>query len=255
MDYWTTRSNDLSCITMDFAGVLEVDLTARVNYDVIYEHFYELMIFMQLYSPDKFEIDKIEVSIGKKLFQLGFPPFNFFQLRKNVRRTVDDCLLNFLAKCYVNIPCRKSKQQIRNIPYIVLKTSRGLEDNFLMFYRFIECYYKHAVPEMKNKFISQSIIDHYKQKDQLTELQLEKYTQEIISLRNHYVHAGYFIRNSSLRITFEKVDKKANPKNYTANDVDFKWIYDRTKILYLVAIDIIFRNMLGYSDYCFTKHF
>lgn len=89
----------------------------------------------------------------------------------------------------------------------------------------------------------------------LSEDEIEKYAKEIICLRNHYVHSGYFIKNSSLRISFDKVNGKKNPKDYTVNDVDVYWIYDRTKILYEIAIDIIFNKMLGYTDYKFKKCF
>ena len=40
-----------------------------------------------------------------------------------------------------------------------------------------------------------------------------------------------------------------------AENVDFDWIYERTKILYEIVIDIIFKNMLQYENYGFNKHF
>jgi hypothetical protein len=83
----------------------------------------------------------------------------------------------------------------------------------------------------------------------------EKICQEIISLRNHYTHSGYYIKNHSIKVKFKKIGKQANPKNYTANNVDFKSIYKRTKILYDIVIDIIFRNMLEIEDYNFKRHF
>lgn len=125
-----------------------------------------------------------------------------------------------------------------------------------MFYRFIECFYKkQSIPDITSKFVSYSIREHYAERYKLSEEQIERYAQEIISLRNHYVHSGYFIKNSSLRISFEKVNKCRNPKDYTVNDVDTRWIYDRAMILYRVVIDIIFCKMLEYKDYNFKKNF
>ena len=55
-------------------------------------------------------------------------------------------------------------------------------------------------------------------------------------------------------ITFNDLDGKASKlKNYTLNNIDVKWIYERTKILYSIAIDIIFKNMLGYEKYKFGR--
>ena len=73
-------------------------------------------------------------------------------------------------------------------------------------------------------------------------------------LRNRYVHSGYYIKNNSLKITFKDLDGKTSKlKNYTLNNIDVKWIYERTKILYSIAIDIIFKNMLGYEKYKFGR--
>ena len=46
-----------------------------------------------------------------------------------------------------------------------------------------------------------------------------------------------------------------NTKNHIEENIDWEWIYDRTKILYEIVIDIIFRDMLGYEKYKFYKHF
>lgn len=42
-------------------------------------------------------------------------------------------------------------------------------------------------------------------------------------------------------------------KQLDLNNIDVKWIYERTKILYSIAIDIIFKNMLGYEKYKFGR--
>lgn len=252
-DYWNaTRSIHQYDINIDFKGYIELELMKRVNYDEVYEFIYELLIFMQLYCPDRFKIDEIWVMVNDTYYGLHLPLPEIKYKESRAQQTVEVDLLEFLKECYLKIPYRKGKAEIRNIPYIVLKTSRGLEDNFLMFYRFVECYYKKAGI---NKFISSSITEHYVSKHHLTDEQLENYTQEIICLRNHYVHAGYYIENASLRVSFEKIDEEENPKNYTVNNVDAHWVYERTKILYQVVIDIIYKNMLGYDNYHFSRHF
>lgn len=168
---------------------------------------------------------------------------------------MEDNLNDFILKCYTLIPYRNSKNEIRNIPYITLETSRNLEDNFWMFYRFIECYYKkQPIEGIQRTFIEYSIKNNYRNVRQL-ENSIEKSVYEIISLRNHYAHEGYYIKDEKLYVSFPKIGRKANPKNYWAEDVNFEWIYEKTKILYDIAIDIIFRNMLQYDNYEFDKFF
>ena len=83
----------------------------------------------------------------------------FIEYQNNfIEPSVKDDILVFLEKCYNSIPYRNSKAEIRNIPYIVLNTSRGLEDNFLIFYRFIECYYKkQQISNIRKNFVTYSI--------------------------------------------------------------------------------------------------
>lgn len=242
-------------ITIEFNGYIEIELINRVNYDLVPEYIYELVLFMQLYYPDKFCIDKIDVMVNSHYYRLCIPKVDFKYKDRYVERTIKEGLLDFLKKCYLTIPYRNSKTEIRNIPYIIMKTSRCIEDNFLLFYRFIECYYKkQPIENIKKLFVSYSIREHYMRKNGLSEDAVEKYVQEIICLRNHYVHSGYYIRNSCLKVSFDRINKKKNEKDYTVN-IDIKWIYDRTKILYLIAIDIIFFKILGYTDYNFENDF
>lgn len=256
-DDWSSSQNrKLHTITIDLDGYVEIELVKRVNYDLVADFLYELQIFMQLYYPYNFRVDKIYVMIDGMYYKLSLPQREFEHKEKHIEITVKEDLPDFLKKCYIAIPYRNSKTELRNIPYVVMKTSRSIEDNFLMFYRFIECYYKkQQIDNIRTTFVTCSIKEHYAPKHNLSEEQIENYAREIICLRNHYVHSGYFIKNSCLKISFDKINRKKNPRDYTVKNVDIHWIYERTKILYSIVIDIIFNNMLGYSDYKFSKHF
>ena len=59
-------------------------------------------------------------------------------------------------------------------------------------------------------------------------LDCEKTAKEIITLRNHYIHSGYYIKNDCLKIRFTP---KENKQNYSV-DANVKWIYNQTLILY-----------------------
>lgn len=257
-DSWYSKHNGkLYNIDIQLNGFIELELIKKVKYEEVYDYVYELIIFIQLLVPDKFKLSKIIVFIEDIQFELHIPLQDRKYKTGNVENTVNEDVLQFLKNCYEMIPYRKSKSEIRNIPYIVLNTYRGLEDNFLMFFRFIECYYKKQnIKGIVTNFIKYSIENNYKKNTVMSEDAIEKISQEIVSLRNHYVHSGYYVKNESLKITFKDIDETTpNPKNYTANDVDISWIYERTKILYEIVLDILFSNMLGYKYYKFNKHF
>ena len=44
----------------------------------------------------------------------------------------------------------------------------------------------------------------------MTEDEIEDLARQIICLRNRYVHSGYYIKNHSLRITFNDLDGKTS---------------------------------------------
>ena len=256
-DDWNSSQNSKKHnIMIDFNGYIEIELTRRVNYDLVMDFLNELKLFMQLYYPDKFNVDRLCVKVDDTYYELVLPQMEFDYKEKYVQPTVKGDLLDFLKKCYIKIPYRNSKTEIRNIPYIVMKTSRSIEDNFLMFYRFIECYYKkQQISNIRKTFVTHSIKEHYALKHGLSDEQIECLAQEIVCLRNKYVHSGYYIKNSCLKVSFDKINRKKNPKDYTVNNADVSWIYERTKMLYLIAVDIIFCNMLEYEEYKFDKYF
>lgn len=253
-DNWVKQRTS-NRIIIDLDGYIELGLRRKVKYDEVSEYVTELLIFLQLFCPDRMKVEQIEVMVDQVYFGFHFSMVEMASKDKYIPSVVDVPLPDFLEECYSKIPYRKSKEQIRNIPYIVLRTSRSIEDNFLMFYRFVECYYKKAHPETRKTFISRCIKEHHPQKNNLTDEDVEKLAHEIISLRNHYVHSGYFIKNSALKICFDKVDGRKNPKDYTVKNVDFDWIYDRTKVLHKIVIRIIYTCMLGYPEYNYGRHF
>lgn len=256
-DTWTSvRSSKNSNIIIDLNGYIKLELTRKVNYDSIYSFINEFIMYLQLYKPDKFNIDKIYVGVDEVYYDFSIPYMTGQYKTKHIKNSVDISLLEFLYTCYTKIPYRKSKTEIRNIPYIVLNNSKNIEENFLMFYRFIECYYKkQPIKNIVKTFISYSINEHYTKMVPLSEEEIERCSQEIICLRNHYVHSGYYFKNSTLKISFDRINRRKNPKDYVINDINIEWIYKRTKILYHIAIDIIFSNMLGYEKYEYSKDF
>ena len=186
---------------------------------------------------------------------MHIPLIEFSPKKFKFKCSVNDNLIDFLKRCYLNIPYRNGKSEIRNIPYIILNTSRGIEDNFITFYRFIECYYKkQKVDNIKSRFIKYSIAEHYCKKNELNTVEIEQYSQEIISLRNRYVHSGYYLRNRCLKISFKKSDMP-QLDSYTINDIDGVWIYKKTKILYDIVLDIIFVKLLNYETYDYSRTF
>ena len=242
-------------IIIKLDGYIEIEMSRKVKYNEIDKYIYELMTYIQLLRPDKLKVNKITVCVDEVYFGFILPLKENKYNSSSIENSVSDDILIFFSKCYKLIPYRNSKSEIRNIPYVIFDYSRNIEDTFLMLYKTIECYYKKQnIKGITSSFINYSIHNNYDKFKKKTEDEIEDLARKIICLRNRYVHSGYYIKNNSLKITFNDLDGKASKlKNYTLNNIDVKWIYERTKILYSIAIDIIFKNMLGYEKYKFGR--
>lgn len=259
-DSWKTTFNRKDHnISINFDGYLEIQFSKRVDYDKISSYINELITFMQIYIPNKFLIDKLDVEIDKTYFKFSTYSNQVIYKERNINPSISTPLIEFLEICYKNIPYRDSGSKFRNIPYIVNSTTKSLEDNFLMFYKFIECYYKKGSNSIikgltdhyssietliKDEFLEQETLEDFLDKSKLNEF-LEQTALEIVKLRNHYVHSGYYIRNNCLKIK----------KGKTISNINIQWIFLRTRLLYLVAIDIIFKEMLDFDKYNYKKLF
>ncbi len=233
-------------MSIDITPYIEIQFKRKQKYEDVHKFVFELALYMQLFAKGSFKLDKICVCVSNEWYGLNCSvrKFNYSEKNKN---HVDDQLPSFLKKCYLSIDYSfTTKTWLRNISYAVGNHSRNLEDTFLLFYKFIECFYKAKNEKGASRsFISRAIEEHYVDK-KYSEEELKKLSREIVCLRNHYVHSGYFIKNYCLRISQPKDDSSFLP--YTAN-VDFEWIFSRTDILNKITLDIIYREILGYEHY------
>lgn len=111
----------------------------------------------------------------------------------------------------------------------------------------LECYYKRTVGYHTNPpLIKDAITDCFQHDAEMTANRIKRYSQEILSLRNHYTHRGYYLSNCSLEI------KSGSRHLRTVRNINYEWLEKRTDILGRIVIDIVFRKMLGYSTYKYT---
>lgn len=95
-DDWTLNGDGGSHISIDFLGCIEIELLKRINYDKIYDFIYELIIFLQLYCPDRFSVQKIHVMIDNVFYRCSVPLPETRIKGKHVQNTVRADLLSFL---------------------------------------------------------------------------------------------------------------------------------------------------------------
>ena len=115
----------------------------------------------------------------------------------------------------------------------------------------IKGFVNYLVVNDSNKIsIKEAIKHHYKDKE-LDKKTIEKEVREIVALRNHYVHSGYYIHETKLLVTY----KEENVEKEYYVEADVSWLRDRVEMLYNLVIDIIFTEILGYQEYSFRNIF
>lgn len=241
---WKINEKSQKIVNMNFSYFLEIKLSKQHSFTTIRDFVNELIIYMQLYYPDKFIIDEVKIYINDNFYTYVT---NFLSLKpKNcyVHKSVQVDLMTFLKQCYTNVSYRSAKSEIKNLYDVIFKQDRILEDIFNSYYRFIECYLKKK--GYKNNFMSYALEHYYKQS-----LDYEKVAREIITLRNHYVHNGYYIDNHCLTIKYHPSE---TTKTYSVK-ADINWIYNQTLILHEIAVDIIFKEILNYPEYKYKQSF
>lgn len=241
---WKINEKSQKIVNMNFSYFLEIKLSKQHSFTTIRDFVNELIIYMQLYYSDKFIIDEVKIYINDNFYTYVT---NFLSLKpKNcyVHKSVQVDLMTFLKQCYTNVSYRSAKSEIKNLYDVIFKQDRILEDIFNSYYRFIECYLKKK--GYKNNFMSYALEHYYKQS-----LDYEKVAREIITLRNHYVHNGYYIDNHCLTIKYHPSE---TTKTYSVK-ADINWIYNQTLILHEIAVDIIFKEILNYPEYKYKQSF
>lgn len=230
-------------ININVQGCLQIELINPIDYTDIQSYLNELMIYMQLYVADSFVIDEVLVNINGKDYQIKCP-FPTVKHRSRIEGSLNVDILDFLGNCYKKIPYRNN-DEIRNLFYILVRISESLEDNFLICYKFIDFYYEglginHPIEEAILKDYDNKSIDN-----------TNKYAQEIVDVRNHFVHDCYYVRDEKIEVK-HRVTKKVIR---TVEGVNPEWIFERTKVLFKASINIVFKRMLGYEEYTYPKEY
>ena len=246
-DDWSCQINN-KLMSIKLTGYAELTLKRKIKLSDSISYIKEFQIYMELLKQKCNLLEKVYLKIKDKYFELKCDEFYSEKENKNIQLSFKDNIDDYLKNCYKNMQIRGNNSVNRNIPYILFGHSRNIEDSYLLYYRFIECFYKKK--NYQSNFIFKALNDskniylrNFKEED------IENVVQEIVCLRNQYVHSGYHIKGGNL-----KVKSKDEKINYNVK-VDFDWIYKRTKLLYYIVIDIIYKQILKIDKYNYNKHF
>ena len=72
-DDWTSKRDKTGDFIINCNGYIEINLTRRKNYTEVSSFVNELVIYIQLYFPDNFSVEKIWVNVDGNYYELIIP--------------------------------------------------------------------------------------------------------------------------------------------------------------------------------------
>ncbi len=150
--------------------------------------------------------------------------------KKTIWNPVKGKFYDFIEKMYRRINYREME-------------NRNKEDEYTYFFRFIDLYMGQKLKaEGKN-------CSNYNRISTFVDARLsyfgnglyddvDKLKNELNSLRNHFVHEGYYFPNNQFEVTSKK-------KFLYMKDMDYKWLYEIVKVFKLCSYITLYREVLG----------
>lgn len=159
-----------------------------------------------------------------------------------VRPVVKMKIFNFIEKMYKDIDYRVSENKNKFLP-LDFKKPTSLEDQFIYYFRYIDLYMGEYLKKKTGKEpsnfdrISHFVNDYLRLFEDEDRKEPENLKNELNSLRNHYVHEGYYLPNDEFKVTRQK-------KLLYMKKMDYKWLYRVTKALKLGVYHILYKDVL-----------
>lgn len=243
--YSYSLKNEDRLLNIETENYVELVFINPIECEEILEYIYEFDVFTNAYYPIGVRSYKTIVNIedNKKLVLTH----KLLGAEKEYHKAVDELtklnFFDFLSKMYDTINYRESENKNKYIP-LDLKKPTSMEDQFTFYFRYIDMfmgeYLKDKTGEEANNYKRLShFIDEYTMLfDPQDITNIENLKNELNSLRNHYVHEGYYLPNGKFKV-------KRNREFLYEKTMDYQWLYRVTKALKLGSYKILYTKVLG----------
>ena len=149
----------------------------------------------------------------------------------------------YIEKMYKTLNYRCSDNRNKFIP-LDFKKPTSIEDQYTYYFRYIDLYMgeylkKKTGNDASNYKRLSYFIDEYKhlfEPEDITDI--DKLKKELNSLRNHYIHEGYYLPNNQFAVTEKR-------KILYYKDMDYHWLYRITQALKEGAYIILYTKVLN----------
>ena len=145
---------------------------------------------------------------------------------------------------YLNVDYRISVNKNKFLP-LEFKIPTSLEDKFLFYFRYVDMYIGEKLTlEGKKDPSNFDRLDNFieNNKDLFTTADLSNinFKNEINSLRNHYIHEGYYLPNYKFKVTSKR-------KFLYEKDMNYNWLSYITESFKFGVYKLMYKEVLGFD--------
>lgn len=255
------QNNNIDCI--DFGGRFLYKPENESQHIVIETENYVKLFFIELVEMKDVlaYINEFDVFVnayapkGKRSFKTvvemdGNKHFEFYHkllgqeryCKKVVRPVVKMDFFDFIEKMYKSVDYRETDNRNMYLPF-EFKKPTTLEDKFTYYFRYIDLYMGKFLRLETGKEpsnydrISRFVDDNLDLFSTDDVGDVNKFKNELNSLRNHYVHEGYYLPNNEFEV-------KGKREFLYMKKMDYSWLYRVTQSLKLGVYRILYTKIL-----------
>jgi len=232
-------------ISIESENYVKIYFIESISYEDILKYIKEFDVFIDAYclagmrsyktyitSSEGKIYDVVHKLLGKEKYCESIPckfiKMNFF---------------DFMGAMYKNTNYRSAENRNRYLP-LELKKPTSLEDQYTYYFRCIDLYMgnllRQETGEEPSNFsrLSRFVDDFesYFNKDGTVDIGNLK--NELNSLRNHYVHEGYYLPNNEFKVT-------KNREFQYNKQMDYQWLLRMVNVFKFGAYKILYTKILG----------
>lgn len=244
----TTRKNNGQEIFINSENNAKIYFENPVVYEDILRYIKEFDVFVNAYRPSGMHVyatyfttpDKQTFELVHKL--LGKEKYCHNTLYQPIRMD----FYTYIEKMYKTINYRTTDDRNKYLPF-EMKNTLSLEEQYLFYFRCIDLYMGEYLEnkagqrqpsnyERLSCFVDENI-DLFQKKGSID---IDNLKKELNSLRNQYVHEGYYLHNNEFAVTEKK-------KVLYYKTLDYNWLFDMVKIFKFCVYKILYTKVLDFE--------
>lgn len=241
-----SEKNDRQLINIESENYAKIYFTTPINYEDVLEYVNEFDIFMNAYCPiglhsyenyittdDEKCFNMIHNKLGKEKYY-----------KKVVHKPVKIGFVDYIEKMYKTVNYRTAVNRNRYIP-LEFKKPTSIEDQYTFYFRYIDLYMgeylKQQTGDEPNNYerLSGFVDENIQYFDANDTANIDNFKNELNSLRNQYVHEGYYLPNNQFDV------KGKNRQVLYSKTMDYNWLYRIVKAFKLCSYKILYTKILA----------